>query len=108
MAYAYLCIAIVAEVIATLSLKSSQTFTKPLPSILVVVGYVTAFYCLTIVLRSIPLGVTYAVWSGVGLCLIVLAGIFFYREIPDLPAILGMILIVTGVIVIQLFSKTFG
>ena len=106
MAYVYLLAAIIFEVMATLSLKASALFTKPLPSLLVVVGYVLAFYCLTLVLRTLPLAVTYAIWSGVGLLLITIFSACFYKEVPDLPAIIGMLLIILGMIIIQMFSKT--
>lgn len=106
MTYLYLAIAIVSEVIATSALKASAEFTKLLPSIVVIVGYCVAFYFLTLVLRSIPVGITYAIWSGLGIVLITLMGVFVYREIPDLPALIGMALIVAGVVVINLFSKT--
>jgi len=106
MAYFYLAIAIVAEVIATSALKASAEFTKLVPSILVVVGYCVAFYFLTLVLRTIPIGISYAIWSGLGIVLITLVGIFVYKEIPDGPALMGMGLIIAGVVVINLFSKT--
>ena len=106
MAYFYLAIAIVAEVIATSALKASAEFTKLVPSILVVAGYCVAFYFLTLVLRTIPVGISYAIWSGFGIVLITLVGIFAYREIPDVPALIGMALIIAGVLVINLFSKT--
>lgn len=106
MAYLYLTIAIIAEVIATSALKASAEFTKFIPSIIVVVGYCISFYFLTLVLRSIPLGISYAIWSGLGIVLVTLIGIFVYKEIPDGPAIIGMGLIIAGVVVINLFSKT--
>jgi len=106
MAYLYLAIAILAEVIGTSALKASKEFTSFVPSLIVVVGYGAAFYFMTLALRSIPLGITYAVWSGVGIVLIAIAGAFLYQEIPDFPAIIGMGLIVAGVAVIHLFSKT--
>jgi small multidrug resistance pump len=108
MAYLYLAIAIIAEVIATSALKASEEFTKVVPSLIVVVGYGMAFYFLTHVLKSIPLGVTYAVWSGLGIVLVTIAGMVLYKQIPDLPAILGMGMIVAGVVVINVFSKTVG
>jgi len=104
--YIYLAIAILGEVMATSTLKATAEFTRFWPSVVVVVGYGIAFFFLTWVLRTIPLGVTYAIWSGLGIVLVALAGIFLYRQIPDLPAILGMALIILGVVVIQLFSKT--
>ena len=108
MAYLYLAIAIVAEVIGTSALKVSDEFTNLVPSLVVVAGYGVAFYFMTLALRSIPIGITYAVWSGVGIVLITVAGALLYEEIPDIPAIIGMGLIVTGVAVIHLFSKTVG
>ena len=106
MGYLYLACAVIAEVIATSALKASEEFTRPGPTAIVVVGYVTAFYLLTLVLRSIPLGVTYALWSGFGMVLIVLAGVMLYGEVPDFPALFGIALIIAGVVVINLFSKT--
>ena len=106
MAYIYLALAILAEVIATSALKASEEFTKLVPSAIVFVGYGVAFYLMTLVLKTIPIGITYAVWSGIGIVLIALVGAIFYKQTPDLPAILGMGLIVAGVVVIHLFSKT--
>lgn len=108
MAYLYLAMAILAELIATTALKASQEFTKLMPSIIVVTGYGTAFYLMTLVLRTIPIGITYAIWSAVGIVLISIVGAIFYKEIPDIPALLGMGLIISGVVVIFLFSKTIG
>ena len=108
MGYLYLAIAIVSEVIGTIALKASSEFTKLVPSLIVVIGYGAAFYFMTLALRTIPLGITYAVWSGIGIVLITIAGVFLYREIPDFPAIIGMTLIISGVAVIHLFSKTVG
>lgn len=106
MAYLYLAIAIVAEVVATSALKASEQFTRLVPSLLVVVGYGIAFYFMTLVLRTIPIGITYAVWSGVGIVLVAIVGALLYRQIPDIPAIIGMGLIILGVVVIHVFSKT--
>ncbi|MFQ5787597.1 MAG: DMT family transporter [Thermodesulfobacteriota bacterium] len=106
MSYVYLAIAIVAEVIATSALKASEEFTKLVPSILVIAGYSAAFYLLTLVLRTIPVGITYAIWAGMGIVLIAIAGGFIYKQVPDLPAIIGMALIVAGVGIINIFSKT--
>lgn len=106
MAYLYLALAIIAEVIATSSLKASEQFTKLVPSIVVLVGYSAAFYLMTLVLRTIPIGITYAVWSGIGIVLIAVVGAILYKQIPDVPAVIGMGLIIAGVIVIHLFSKT--
>jgi small multidrug resistance pump len=106
MAYLYLAIAIIAEVTATSALKASNEFTKLIPSTIVVVGYGLAFYFLTLVLRTIPIGITYAVWSGLGIVLVTIIGTILYKQIPDSAAIIGMGLIVLGVVVIHLFSKT--
>lgn len=106
MTYLFLAIAIIAEVAATSALKASEEFTRLVPSIIVVVGYGVAFYFLTLVLRVIPIGITYAAWSGVGLVLVAIVGFFLYRQTPDIPAIIGMSLIISGVVVIHVFSKT--
>ncbi|MGE0629234.1 MAG: multidrug efflux SMR transporter [Hyphomicrobiaceae bacterium] len=106
MGYLYLAIAILAEVAATSALKASQEFTKLVPSAIVLAGYATAFYCLTLVLRTIPVGIAYAVWAGLGIVLVTAVGAVVYRQIPDAAAIVGMTLIVVGVVVIHLFSKS--
>ncbi|GFE60064.1 multidrug efflux SMR transporter [Geobacter sp. AOG2] len=106
MAYVYLLVAIVAEVIGTSALKASEGFSRLIPSALVMVGYGIAFYCLSQVLKSIPVGVTYAVWSGVGIVLISVLGVVIFKQALDLPAIIGMALIIAGVAVINLFSKS--
>lgn len=105
MSFIYLALAIVAEVIATSALKASEGFTRLWPSVTVVVGYGVAFYLLAIVLRSIPVGIAYAFWAGLGIVLVTLVGIVVYGEKPDLPAILGLAMIVGGVVVIQVFSS---
>jgi small multidrug resistance pump len=106
MVYLYLTIAIIAEVTATSALKASAEFTKLVPSTLVVAGYAVAFYFLTLVLRTIPVGITYAVWSGLGIILVTIVGAILYKQIPDIPAIIGIGMIVLGVVVIHAFSKT--
>ena len=106
MTYLYLAIAIIAEVTATSALKASEEFTKLMPSIIVVVGYAIAFYFMTLVLRVMPVGVTYAIWSGLGIVLVTIAGFILYDQTPDIAAILGMGLIILGVVVMHLFSKT--
>jgi small multidrug resistance pump len=98
--------AIIFEVIATTSLKLSDGFTRLWPSIFVVAGYGGAFYLLSLILQTIPVGIVYAVWSGVGIALITLMGWFFFGQALDKPALLGIGLIVAGVIVLNLFSKT--
>ncbi len=104
MGYAYLSIAIFAEVVATTALKASEEFTRLGPSILVV-GYGIAFYCLSLVLRTIPLGIAYAIWSGVGIALISMIGVVLYKQSLDWPAVLGIALIVAGVATIHVYSK---
>ena len=106
MTYLYLALAIISEVAATIALKASAEFTKLIPSLIVVAGYCISFYLMTLVLRVIPIGVTYAVWSGLGIVLVAIVGAFLYKEIPDIPAIIGMGLIILGVLSIQLFSKS--
>ncbi len=106
MAYLDLAFSIVSEVIATSALKASAEFTKLIPSVIVVIGYGISFYLMTLVLKTIPLGITYAIWSGVGIVLVAVVGAYLYKQVPDLPAVIGMALIISGVIVIHMFSKT--
>ena len=106
MNYLFLAIAIISEVIATSSLKASMGFTRPWPSVLVVSGYASAFYFLSLTLRTIPVAVAYAIWSGVGVALVALVAWVFYGQRLDRPAIVGMSLIVAGVVVLNLFSKS--
>lgn len=101
----YLLVAIVFEVAATSALKASESFTKLLPSIVVIVGYVGAFWFLSLTLKTIPVGVAYAIWSGVGIVLISLVGWLWFKQSLDLPAVIGMALIVAGVLTINMFSK---
>ncbi|EJL75473.1 DMT family transporter [Chryseobacterium populi] len=103
--YLYLILAIVFEIIATTFLKKSEEFSRLLPSVVTVIGYSAAFYFLSLTLRQIPVGITYAIWSGVGIIFITVIGIVAFKQVPDLPAIIGIALIVIGVIVINLFSK---
>lgn len=104
--YFILLLAILFETFATSYLKQSEQFTKLLPSVLTVVGYAAAFYCLSIVLRTIPVGIAYAIWSGVGIVLIALIGLFVFKQHLDWPAIIGLFLIIAGVVVINVFSKS--
>jgi small multidrug resistance pump len=106
MHWLYLALAICAEVIATSALKSSLGFTRLLPSILVALGYGAAFYFLSLTLKNIPIGIAYAIWSGAGIVLISAVAWVVYGQKLDMPAVLGMVLIVTGVLVIQLFSQS--
>ena len=101
-------LAIVAEVIGTTALKASEGFTRLVPSLIVVAGYGVAFYCLSLVLKSIPVGVTYAVWSGLGIVLITVVAYLVYGQRIDLAGLIGMGLIIAGVVVLNVFSKTSG
>ncbi|MDH0864524.1 SMR family transporter [Mitsuaria sp. GD03876] len=104
--YLYLAIAIVCEVFATTCLKYSEGFTRLVPGALTVLGYGAAFYCLSQTLGSIPTGIAYAIWSGVGIVLISVLGLFLFDQKLDLPALVGIGLILAGVLVINLLSKS--
>lgn len=104
----YLGFAILAEVLATSALKAADGFTRPLPSLVVVAGYGTAFYLLSLTLRAIPVGIAYAIWSGVGTALIALLGWILFGQALDGAALLGLALIVAGVLVIQICSRSIG
>ena len=104
-AWLILTLAIAAEVVATSSLKASEGFTRLWPSAMVVVGYAVAIYLLSLVLKTIPVGVAYAIWSGLGVVLITLVVWLAYGQRIDLPGIIGMGLIVSGVVVLNLFSS---
>jgi small multidrug resistance pump len=106
MNWLYLTVAIVCEVIATSALKSSEGFSRLLPSGLVVVGYCAAFYFLSLTLRTIPVGIAYAVWAGAGVVLITLVGWVVFKQELDAPAFLGIGLIASGVVVLNVFSKS--
>jgi multidrug transporter EmrE-like cation transporter len=105
-AWMMLGLAIVAEVIGTTALKASENFTRLMPSLIVVVGYGVAFYCLSLVLKSIPVGVAYAIWSGLGIVLITLVAYLVYGQHIDLAGLIGMGLIIAGVVVLNVFSKS--
>ncbi|MBA1248211.1 MULTISPECIES: DMT family transporter [Pseudomonas] len=106
--YIYLAIAIAAEIVATTAMKALDGFNKPLPLVLVIVGYAVAIGFLSQVVKIIPVGIAYAIWSGMGIVLVSIAAAVIYKQTLDLAAILGMGLIILGVIVIQLFSKSTG
>ena len=103
-----LAVAIVAEVVGTSFLKASAGFTKPLPVIAVVVGYGLSFYFLSLTLETLPVGIAYAFWSGVGLVLITAVAWVAYGQTLDLPAVIGMGLILAGVLILNLFSTAAG
>lgn len=104
--YIYLCLAIIGEVVATSALKAANGFSETLPSILVVVGYGVAFYYLSLSLKTIPLGISYAIWSGVGVVAVSIIGWIYYKQALDIAAIIGMAMILGGVLVIHLFSNS--
>lgn len=102
----YLILAIISEVIATTVLKASDGFSRLYPSIVVVVGYCFSFGALSQVVKVMPLGIAYAIWSGLGIVLVSVAAVFVYQQKLDLPAIVGMTLIIAGVLVINLLSNS--
>jgi small multidrug resistance pump len=104
--YLFLLMAIICEIIATTALKASEQFTKLWPSVLVVVGYSLAFYFLSITLNKLSLGIAYAIWSGVGIVLVSIVGLVIYKQKLDTAALIGISLIVIGVVVINVFSKS--
>ncbi len=106
MAYLYLAIAICFEVLASSSLKASNEFKEWLPSLITVIGYLGAFYFMTLSMRYLTLATVYASWSGLGIVLVSIIGVVFYKEKLDLAAIAGMTLIIAGVLVMNLLSKT--
>ncbi|KAF3998428.1 DMT family transporter [Glaciimonas immobilis] len=106
MHWLYLGIAIVAEVIATSALKASNEFTRLLPSVVVVVGYLIAFYFLSLTLRTLPVAIVYAMWSGIGIALIAMIGWLVFKQTLDAGALIGLGLIVAGVVVLNVFSKS--
>lgn len=108
MNWLYLAIAIMSEVVATSALKAAEGFTRLWPSLLVVVGYASAFYFLSLTLRTIPLGIAYAIWSGVGVALVSVVGWLIYHQSLSIGAFVGIALIVTGVVVLNLSSTTVG
>lgn len=104
--YVYLVVAILFEVVATSALKETNGFTRLAPSLVAVVGYGLAFFFLSLTLRTMPVGVMYAIWSGAGIVFITAIGWMVFRQTLDLPAVLGIALILAGVVIINLFSKT--
>ena len=106
MSYIYLALAIAAEVAATSLLKTTEEVSRLVPTTFLVVFYIISFYLMTLALRDLPLGVVYAVWSGLGIVLVACVGAFVYKEIPDLGSLIGMSLILSGVVVMHLFSTS--
>lgn len=108
MTYSFLAVAIVAEVIATTALATSQSFTRLLPSVVAVLGYAVAFWFLSFPLRTMPAGVIYALWSGLGIVLIAAAGWIWLKQSLDAPGMIGIALIMAGVVVVNVFSSSVG
>ena len=104
--YLYLAIAIIAEVCATMALKATDGFTRIGPSIITILGYGVAFFFLSLALRTIPTGIVYAIWSGVGIVLISAVSWIWFKQALDTPAVVGLSLIIAGVVVVNLFSKS--
>ena len=106
MKYLFLSLAIVSEVIGSSFLNASQQFTKLVPTLVTLVSYALCFYFLSIALKSMPLGTAYAIWGGLGIVLTAIISVVIFKQSLDLPAILGITLIVIGVVVMNVFSKT--
>jgi small multidrug resistance pump len=108
MIYFYLLVAIALEVIATSALKATDGFTRLAPSLVTLIGYGLAFYFLSLTLRTMPVGIVYAVWSGAGIVLIAMIGWIYYQQALDAAGLIGLALILAGVLIVNLFSKTVG
>ena len=106
MNYLYLVVAIMLEVVATTVLKQTDGFTRLVPSLVSLAGYAIAFYFLSLTLRSMSVGIVYAVWSGAGVVFITAIGWLWFRQSLDAPALAGIALIVAGVVIINLFSRS--
>lgn len=106
--YFHLGVAILAEIVATSALKASDGFSRLVPALIAVAGYAVSFYFLSLALRAIPLGIAYALWSGVGIVLLAIIGWVWYRQSLDAPAFLGLGLIIAGIVVIKFFSRSVG
>ena len=104
--YVYLAIAVAFEVIGTTALKASDSLTKLVPALVMGVSYAATFFFMAQVMRYLPVGITYAIWSGLGIVLISCISAFYFKEWLDLPAIIGLTLIIAGIVIIQAFSKT--
>jgi small multidrug resistance pump len=104
--YLYLSAAIVFEVIGTVALKASDTFTRLVPTVVTLIAYPVCFFFLALTLRTIPVGIAYAIWSGVGIVLIAFIGWFWFKQTLDAPALLGLALIIAGIVVVNAFSQS--
>ena len=107
-AYLILLLAVIAETIGTSALQASHQFTRLWPSVLVVIGYAIAFYLLGLTLKFMPVGIVYAIWSGLGIVLIAIIGFVAFGQRLDWPAVIGLAMILVGILIIHLFSKTAG
>ncbi|MHA3116085.1 multidrug efflux SMR transporter [Acinetobacter sp. ANC 4635] len=106
MAFLYLLIAILAEVLATSAMKASDGFSQLFPSSITILGYAFAIYFLSLTMKSIPIGITYALWSGAGIILVSLVGFFYYKQHLDVAAMIGLTFMIAGILIINLFSKS--
>lgn len=106
MKWLFLLLAILGEIIGTSALKSSEGFTRLIPSFITVAGYALAFFFLSLTLKQMPVGIAYAIWSGVGIVLISIVGLYLFKQTLDIPAILGISFIIVGVLIINIFSKS--
>ncbi|MDD2946142.1 MULTISPECIES: DMT family transporter [unclassified Acinetobacter] len=106
MAFLYLSIAIIAEVIATSALKASNGFSVLWPSLATILGYAVALFFLSLTMKTIPMGIAYAIWSGAGIILISTVGLLVFKQQLDLPALIGLALMIMGIIFINVFSKS--
>ena len=106
MAFLYLLIAVIAEVLATSALKATNGFTAPLPIVLTIIGYAIALFFLGLTFKSIPMGLAYALWSGAGIILVSLVGFFYYKQHLDVAAVIGLAFMIAGIMIINLFSKS--
>jgi len=104
--FIFLLFAVFFETVGTSAMKMSEQFTKLIPTVITIIAYIGAFYLLGLTIKVIPVGIAYAIWSGVGIVLISIIGAIFFKQIPDLPAVIGLLLIISGVLVINVFSKT--
>lgn len=105
-AFAYLSIAIIAEVIATSALKASEGFSQLYPSLITILGYSVALYFLSLTMKTIPMGISYAIWSGAGIILISTVGWVFYKQQLDMPALIGLTFMIIGIVIINVFSNS--
>ena len=103
--YIFLLVAVSLEVVGTTALKASNSFTNLVPTMITIVAYIVGFYMLSLVMRTMPVGITYALWSGLGIILITVLSTFVFKEIMDFPALIGMGFIILGIAIIQLFSS---